>query len=327
MPDEERLLRLREFVARAANVRPRTLLDRAAADVLAAFEAAGVPALLLKGPVLAQRLYRPGEQRDYLDIDILVAPARLDGARASLAALGFSSEGSEFAGVDDFLGVLDAESWTNSDGCTVDLHWRLPGLGVDPAAAWELLHASREPIVVDGREVPALGPAALALHVATHAAQSGPGDLKAIGDLSRAAERWPLGRWREAARLAAELSATEPLSAGLRLSARGASVAAQLGLRASPGLEWAIRHRESRPRGTFHVRGLIDAHGWRERAGIVRRSLLPRPEWIAAQSPWARRGRRALVAAYALHVVRSPLWALRAWRFDRRSRRAGEQGR
>jgi hypothetical protein len=100
-------------------------------------------------------------------------------------------------------------------------------------------------------------------------------------------------------------------------------MAAELGLPEDGELSWVIRHRPSRPRGTFHVRGLIDAPGWAARGAILRRSLLPKRAWIADQTPWARRGGAWLLAAYALHMARAPLWALRAWRFDRRARRAG----
>jgi hypothetical protein len=166
------------------------------------------------------------------------------------------------------------------------------------------------------------GPAALALHVAMHATQGGLHDVKAIGDLARAVERWPLERWREAAALADALQATDAFAAGLRLLPQGAAYAGELGLPVSAELDWTIRNQATRPRGAFHVRGLRDAAGWAARARIVRRSLLPAPAWIRAQTPWARAGGPALVAAYALHLVRAPLWTLRAYRFDRRARRS-----
>ncbi|MBA3747236.1 MAG: hypothetical protein H0W96_07035, partial [Solirubrobacterales bacterium] len=127
--------------------------------------------------------------------------------------------------------------------------------------------------------------------------------------------------WRGAAQLADELMARDAFAAGLRLSPEGAKLADELGLPQSAELSWAIRNRAIRPRGTFHIQGFIDAGGWRERAHVVRRSLLPKPAWICAQTPWARRGGPALIAAYAMHIARAPLWALRAWHFNRRARR------
>ena len=69
---------LHEFAARfaAPSSGATRTLDAVAAQVLAAFRQAGVDALLLKGRALAILLYRAGEQRDYSDIDLLVAPRR-----------------------------------------------------------------------------------------------------------------------------------------------------------------------------------------------------------------------------------------------------------
>ena len=164
----------------------------------------------------------------------------------------------------------------------------------------------------------------LALHLATHAAQHGPDDLKAIGDLTRGLERWPLTAWRAAASLATELEATRNFAAGLRLVPNGADVADELGLPPTDELDWAIRHRDLRPRGTFHFQALARARGARARADVLRRSLLPSREWIAWEYPWAHRSRARLVAAYGAHLLRAPLWAARAWRYRSRERRAGD---
>ena len=320
---DPRLRALLEFTARASNVGSREILDRAAVQALAAFEAVGAGALLLKGPVLARRLYRADEQRSYLDIDILVDPDALEPARAALVRLGYNKDRVDTAGIDNFLGIVHAETWASRTGCCIDLHWQLPGCRCAPRDAWRLLYGGRGTLEIADGLAPVLGPDALALHVATHAAQGGLDDVKAIGDLARAVERWPPERWRAAASLAQALDATAAFAAGLRLLPQGADLAGELGLPGTAELEWEIRHQALRPRGTFHVRGLRAADSWATRARVVRRSLLPRPAWILAQMPWARGGRFALVAAYALHMARAPSWALRAYLFDRRARRAG----
>ena len=322
---EGRRRELREFVVRTANVGPQAVLDRSAATALRAFEEAGVAALLLKGPVLARRLYRAGEHRSYGDIDVLVKLSHLEQARAALTTLGYDNASTRYAGVDDFLGVLNAEAWADQNGCCLDLHWRLAGWELAAEQTWELLYGERATIEVGGHRASALGADALALHVATHAAQHGPGDVKAMGDLARAVDRWPAAQWQRAADLAARVMATDAMSAGLRLLPAGAALAQRLGLPAGTATSWAIRHRATRPRGTFHLRALVETRGWRARGEILRRSLLPTPAWIAAQSPSARRSAPALLAAYARHLMRAPLWALRAWRYDRRVRAAARR--
>jgi hypothetical protein len=319
---------LAEFVERARGRSCQAQLDAAAVDVLAAFEAVGVRPLLLKGPALARTLYTPTEHRGYSDVDLLVSPADLPRARRALSGVGFK-HAEEVFGIDDVGGILHSETWSRrgedewGGPLLIDLHWRLPGCEASADATWRTLVLHRSWIELNGRQVAVLDRVGLALHLAIHAAQHGPGDLKAIADLTRGLERWPLTAWRAAASLATELEATRNFAAGLRLVPIGADVANKLGLPPTDELDWAIRHRELRPRGTFHFQALARARGARARADVLRRSLLPSREWIAWEYPWAHRSRARLVAAYGAHLLRVPLWAARAWRYRSLERRAG----
>ncbi len=224
--------------------------------------------------------------------------------------------------------ILHAETWSRrveagpGSPLLIDLHWRLPGCEAPADAAWEVLAPRRSSIELNGRETAVLDREGLALHLAIHAAQHGPDDLKAIGDLTRGLERWPLEVWRSAGSLAAELVATPAFAAGLRLVPIGAERADELGLPPTDELDWAIRHRDLRPRGTFHLEALTRARGARARADVLRRSLLPTRQWIAWQYPWAAGSRVRLVAAYGAHLLRTPVWAGRAWRYRNRERRS-----
>ncbi len=317
---------LRDFAARSRDRAALRRLDAAAADALAAFAAAGIDALLLKGPALAQALYAP-EHRSYSDVDLLVAPDRVDGAQGVLAALGYRST-SDGLGIDDVGGSAVADAWarpgTGEDaGLMIDLHWRLPGTNAPAEAAWAALIARRAWIDVAGARTPTLDAVGLAVHVVLHAAQHGGREGKPIVDLERATTHWPAPVWRDAAQLATQLDASETFAAGLRLTASGAALADDLALPASAAATWAIARRYDRPRGTFHLDALASAPTWRVRVSILRRSVLPTRTWIRWQYPWARHDAIRLALAYALHVLRTPLWALRAWRFRRARRRAG----
>lgn len=313
---------------RARGLSRQAQLDAAAVEVLDAFGGAGLQPLLLKGPVLARVLYAPDEHRGYSDVDLLISPADLPQARRALTRAGFK-HGEEVFGIDDVGGILHSETWSRrGEGewrgpLLIDLHWRLPGCGASAEAVWEALSRRRASIELNGRKAAVLDPAGLALHLAIHAAHHGPDDLKAIADLTRGLERWPLGVWHAAASLAAELEATSAFAAGLRLVPIGTERADELGLPPTHELDWAIRHRDSRPRGTFHLQALANARDARARADVLRRSLLPGREWIAWEYPWARGGGARLVAAYGAHLLRTPLWAARAWRYRRKERRAG----
>src|SRR5215203_1808578 len=128
---------LEEYVARSRMIARQSGLDAAALDALDAVVAAGVDALLLKGPALARTLSRPCEHRGYFDIDLLVAPADLVAAGSALASLGYTNV-SELHGVDDVAGILHSQFWSRLEpgfgNISIDLHWRLAGCEAPPGA-------------------------------------------------------------------------------------------------------------------------------------------------------------------------------------------------
>lgn len=321
--------RLHDFVARAGGLDRREELDGAAIAALTAFESVGIEAVLLKGPALARRLYAEGENRGYSDVDLLVRRRDLAWAAEALTTLGYV-RAEEVLGIDDVADIQHSELWARAgeDGgpVLIDLHWRLDGCEAPDDVIWEALVARRGSVDLRGTEAPVLGDAALALHVALHAAQHGPDDAKAIGDLARGIERWPREVWGGAAQLAERVQGTAALAAGLRLLPAGTTIAGELGLSPAPELEWKIHHRDARPRGTFHFRAMAEAGGLSERVNVLRRSLFPTPRWIRREYPWAARGGALLLLAYARHILRAPLWAARAGRFLIRARRARERG-
>ena len=244
-----RLDALHEFAAHfaAPSSGVNRTLDAVAAQVLAAFRQACVEALLLKGRALATLLYRAGEQRDYSDVDLLVAPHDLDAAEATLRGLGYENASSA-QGIDDIGGVVHADTWIratpgSNDQAMIDLHRWLPGARAKPGKAWEALAARRTWIEIEGRQAAVLDRAGQAMHLATHAAQHGPGFPKPVDELALALERWPADIWDSAAGLAQEIDATEAFAAGLRLVPEGAVVAARLALASTAELDWTIRHR------------------------------------------------------------------------------------
>lgn len=317
---------LLQFIERARGLHARDELDAAAAEVLDALEDSGVGALLLKGPALARLLYRPDEHRGYSDVDLLIDPEGRESARHALAALGYTEANARVVhGVVDVANIQHAEIWSRRGALgpvLVDLHWRLPGWEAPAQVVWDALRRRRAWIDLDARKTAVFDRSALALHLATHAAQHGPNDVKALGDLARGIERWDREVWFAAAQLASEVSATPALAAGLRLVREGDAIAGQLGVPAADELTWAIANRADRPRGTFHLRALAEARGLRGRATVVRHSLLPTRLWITRRYPWAAGNRALVLPAYAAHLACAPVWAARAWRFSRRARRA-----
>ncbi len=293
----------------------REEIDTAAVQLWEAFDEAGIAALLLKGPVLARVLYEPGEQRRYVDLDILVDPAAMERARALLQDLGCTCVQEEL-GVEDPGGGFHSEDWVLGL-VTVDLHWRLPVTNVDPETAWRPLQASRQLIDLNGHRVATMSRAGLALHIAIHAAQHQGLHGSRQRDLELALERWPSDVWDEAAALAGEIGAGDAFAAGIQLLPPGRALACRLGLPDVSELNWTAI--DAWPRGTYHVRAFASAGSLRDRARIARRALLPPSRWIVGEYPWARRWRPLQIAAYTMHIMRAPAWTLRALRFRRRS--------
>ena len=316
---------LEDFVRRVHGLEGRAELDAAAAEALDAFRALGVRCLLLKGPALSRLLYTPGEYRGYSDVDLLVAPDDLPGARRALSDLGYTNM-TAVMGVEDVAGAVHADVWARRNETIgpllIDLHTRLAGAQAAPEVVWRALEARRTNIELAGRPASVLDRVGLALHLAIHAAQHGQAKSKPIADLERGLESWPPEVWREASRLAQDVQASEAFAFGLRLVPAGAELAQELNLPAADHLEWEMLHSDVRPRGTFHLQALMDAPSLLDAARALRRALLPSRAWIVWQDPRAERSRAWLLAARARHLLRTPVWAMRALRYWRKRRRA-----
>lgn len=280
------------------------VVDRRAADVLAALDQADVPALLLKGASVAALLHGRDEPRTYSDVDVLVPPARVADAGRVLASLGYRPVASAVS-----VGrhrPTHATEWERPGDVSVDLHGRLSGIEADPAAAWELLAARARPLRLGEAEVPALDPVAVGLLVALHPAHHGPSHARSLADLDRALDRLTGEDWDAVAGLARELDADAALGAGLRLRPAGAALAARLGLPERAPLDVALRASGAPPLA-LGLDWLARTPGLRAKVALVARTALPAPGALRIWRPLARRGPAGLGLAYASH----PLWLAR----------------
>lgn len=260
-----------EFLHRAVSER-NGQLEAAIPGLTAVLADAGVDAILLKGPVTRQRLYRPDELRSTSDIDLLVSAHRHRRARASLAVEGFRVVAS--GGHSDTL---------RRDGIDIDLHLTLPFVTVAPRRAFVLLEQHTTTIALAGYDVTCLDEPAHALHLAIHAAQNrfDPA-YRPLDEWRRCATQLTGQQLATAAVLAAELGvrtvwlaawqALEPsadapaLTAGLPRRRPGTTTRATREFITS-GLPRRVRWRAGR---AFLRRQLGDAVviAWRTRRGI-----------------------------------------------------------
>ena len=277
--------------------------------LLDAFDEAGVPVIPLKGPVLAETLYRDPACRPLTDLDALVPPAQASAAIEVLRRLGYRHLGHErtlayeqaHAGAACFVPAASSAA-----RLPVDLHWSLlsfPGgfvpSGVRDPGVWE--RARRVEWL--GRPVRQLADDDLLLYLALHLAVHHP--------LSGLRWRLELGvclardgdsvSWSDVAARARAWRVSGALYFALRATATTFAVAAPLGTMASlrpRGLRGKLLDRlastvDARPSLEYLV-NVVSLDTAADRLRLARRGLAPSPSWVRARydSPSAVRGWR-----------------------------------
>jgi hypothetical protein len=295
-------------------------VDVTTADVLRAFEEAGCRSILIKGPAIERELYGDGAYRHYNDSDLLVAQADLDRAAQALSAAGFELvlDHRGHAGIAE----PHAQEWSRAGSTqrTVDLHWRIPGIGASDDLAWQVLAERTQPIVVAGARGETLDRAGMALLVALHAAHHGTMRNTPLDDLERALDQIDVATWAEARALASSLDALEGFTAGLKLTPDGESLARALELPdvTSPRVRLSAGHQAP---GSYGVLDMLEAPTVSARLRVLRDAMLPAPTYMRATSALARRGRAGLVLAYLARVLARARQLPAALRAVRRARR------
>ena len=305
-----------ETLARQAAAGYRRLrADMAAAALFGRLAEDGLEALLLRGPVVARRLYREGE-RDYGDSDVLVPAGGREAVERVLAELGYRA----------YTAQGYARHWHDPvRGAEVDLHLTLWGVRAAPAALWSALSACRTTISLQGVPVPAPNEGATALVIALHACQHGALGLRALEDLRRAIAQLGDERWSEASSIAAATGSERALRQALSSLPEGRALLARLGLTPAMSVQAAMRMQ-----GVRLPDYLFEGLTGRERLAILRRRLSPAPAELSRTfDTRAEASRAVLVRVHARRAARLPLRAAalaRAWRSARREARRTSRG-
>jgi hypothetical protein len=209
---------LSQEARRAALQHARALADlRAVAAVL---EPLGVVPTVVKGPALAELVYRQPGQRSYDDLDVLVAPAELGTALAALEEAGFVLLDRNWPEMRRLL-VGQVRLRTPSGG-VLDLHWhlinevRLRSFFDLARSRWLSGLTAAE---IGGVPVTVLDPASTLVHVALHAALSGGHRLVWLQDLAELAADPDLD-WNAVTALAATTRTGLPVGVMLARSRR-----------------------------------------------------------------------------------------------------------
>lgn len=191
------LLALRGLALR--HQRAAAIYDEVLGEILAAFVAAGIGALALKGAALAHLVYPQARLRPRRDLDILVEEAQAGRAYALLGELGFATALSPMQGVSRYHQHC-REATRTSRGLlvTVDLHvnlfFRFKPYGL-PSGTYAELAATAQPFDLNGLAARTLGPEEMLWHLYHHgfsppSRATSDGRLLGAADMISVVELW-----------------------------------------------------------------------------------------------------------------------------------------
>jgi len=282
-------------------------------EALDALALAGIEAIALKGPTLAEALWPVPAERPFTDLDLLVRERDRVPAVATLTAIGY-----RHLSLDRSLRWELAHGTTvtlvpeGGDGLPLDVHWQLiewpRGQRIDriaPAEVWQRAVVAE----VGGRQALVLAwedlLIYLAVHLAVHHALAGERwrrDLALLLERHGATLDWSAiveraRRWRVRVALwlaldtvARQASVPVPREALRRLRPRPARRAA---------LRRLVRGAETRRPRREHLIALLLIDRGRDRARAALASVVPSPAWVRL-----RYGSASTVAAYRDHASR-----------------------
>ena len=197
-------------------------LTRELLEVLSVLEKSGVGALAFKGPVLAQQLYGNLSLREFLDLDILVAPTHASTAIALLSAKGFEPQfiltRQQFARFQTMRSQMGL--YHPAKNVLVEVHWALltPGYTFAPAAqiAWE----SIQTISIAGRAIQTFSHETQLLFACVHQAKHNWSRLGWLMDLAALIRQSPSMDWQQIQNRAGSFGTARMIRVSLRLVQR-----------------------------------------------------------------------------------------------------------
>jgi hypothetical protein len=189
-------------------------------DLLALLDAHRIPAVPVKGPVLAAAVYGDLALRECVALDILVR--RQDALRASGL---FVSAGYELrTKVDarglpaDFNDQYEYEFTHSADRLNAELTWRITPVSLRGTLGLEYLGERRQPILLAGVQVATLPPEENLLLLCVHATKHYWGLLKWVCDVAELVGMSPELDWRRVQALAKPLGCWRAVTLGLVLA-------------------------------------------------------------------------------------------------------------
>ena len=188
-------------------------------EILSLLEKEVVGALAFKGPVLAQQLYGDLSLREFLDLDILVAPTHASTVIALLSGQGFEpqfiltrQQFARFQRSSSHMGLYHP-----AKNVLVEVHWALvsPGYSFSPAAeiAWE----SVQSVSIAGRSIKTFSDETQLLFSCLHQAKHNWSRLGWLMDLAALIRQSPAMDWQQIQNRAGSFGTARMIRVSLRL--------------------------------------------------------------------------------------------------------------
>jgi hypothetical protein len=328
LPAETAALCQRAYLTTAWRNRER--MDELA-RILGQFNAAGIPAALLKGAALLYTHYEKAALRPMVDIDLLLAPPDLPAAEAILAGDGYT----RILNINNDSAFAVEVPLKNGAGQLVELHTslfmaphNLPPAGMD----WFFAH--QEALPQAGENAWALNPTALLLHLCAHLwLHHNGGDLLGWYDIYLVLQKDAVRiDWDDLLARAAEFDLLLPLQRTLPelVSEWGAPVPTAV-LEQLDRLQPSARERrkfghilgEARNYADTIASSILAYPDWRTRLRFARLIFFPDPAYMLAR--YDRRSRFWLPWLYLYRLLSRALQQVKA--FTARRNAANPPGR
>jgi hypothetical protein len=219
VPETVRLCLIERF--RAQTIR-NLELTKELLEALSILERGGVDALAFKGPVLAQQLYGDLTRREFLDLDILVAPTHASTVISLLSAKGFEPQfiltQQQFARFQTMRSQMGL--YHPVKNVLVEVHWALltPGYTFSPAVQipWE----SVQTIPIGGRSIKTFSPETQLLFSCLHQAKHNWLRLGWLMDFAALIRQSPAIDWQLIQKRAGSFGTARMIRVSLRLVQR-----------------------------------------------------------------------------------------------------------
>lgn len=212
------------FKGRAGFLAKRLMLqEKVTAEISAMLSQNAIPHLLLKGAAVAARFYDNRYDRQYKDLDFLIAPEDLEKALGVAAGLGYHITAPDFALTPARLNALrfmacDIPLTRASDQTQIELHWRVE---TNPAILdWDLHTVQKHcaTILVAGQGVAVLDAPSQFVYLCCHGAKHTWFRLRWLADISRMLQAMPLEETKRALAIADDAGCQGMVAVALHLA-------------------------------------------------------------------------------------------------------------